>query len=136
MGLEEPDMTLAYFPQGRIEPGGVRPLSFRRGVEAVAAALAPVWVLPIGIRVLPGRSHRMEAYLSVGEPAFVTRRGEVTAAALEADVAREMDAIRHFVELHGENAADLWSGQRGPVRPPGTPAIENGDTRGAERGWT
>jgi 1-acyl-sn-glycerol-3-phosphate acyltransferase len=99
---------LAWFPQGRIRPGDPRPLDFRRGVVAAARALAPVRVLPVGIRLLPGRTRRMEAFLSVGAGIEVAGDGGLTVARLEAAVAEELDAIRAHARAHGEDAAERW----------------------------
>lgn len=105
--------VLAWFPQGRIRPGDPRPLDFRPGVGAVARTLAPVTVLPVGIRLLPGRAARMDAFLSVGEALEVPVGSEVGTERLEAAVAEELDAIRAHVAEHGESAVDRWPGAEG-----------------------
>jgi len=105
---EDPTGVLAYFPQGEIHPGAVRPLGFRRGVGRVADALAPVTVLPVGIRVLPGRTHRQEAYVSVGEALAVPSPGTLSTRLLEGAVAEELAAIRSFTAAWGERAPERW----------------------------
>ena len=100
--------VLAYFPQGRIRPGDPRRLDFRPGVTAVAKALSPARILPVGIRLYPGRTRRMEAFLSVGPSIEVGEDREPTVPRLEDAVAAELDAIRAHVAEHGEEAADRW----------------------------
>jgi 1-acyl-sn-glycerol-3-phosphate acyltransferase len=104
----EPEGVLAWFPQGRIRPGDPRPLGFRAGVAAAAEALAPVRVLPVGIRLLPGRTRRTEAYVSVGAGLEVGVGGRPSAARLEEAVAGELDAIRAHLAAHGEEAPERW----------------------------
>jgi len=94
---QESGAVLGYFPQGRIRPGDPRPLGFRTGVVAVAEALAPVTVLPVGIRVLPGRTARMDAFLSVGGAIGVRGSGVLCGERLESAVALELNAIRAHV---------------------------------------
>jgi len=100
--------VLAWFPQGRIRPGDPRPLDFRRGVVAAAQALAPVRILPVGIRLLPGRTRRTEAFLSVGAGIEVDGNRGPTLSRLEEAVAEELDAIRAHAREHGEAAAERW----------------------------
>lgn len=104
LGAERPAGLLAYFPQGRIRPGSIAPLGFHAGVLPVIEAMAPVSVLPVGIRVLPGKDHRMDAFLSVGEPIGVPGPDTVRIALLEAAVSEELRAVRAFVREHGEDA--------------------------------
>lgn len=108
-----PDAVIAYFPQGRIRPGSPQPLDFRRGVGAAAEALSPCLVLPVGIRVVPGRTHRMDALVSVGEPVEVPRGRAPSPALLERAVVEELDALGAFLARHGEDAPDRWPGLHG-----------------------
>ncbi len=103
-----PSSVIAFFPQGRIRPDDPRPLGFRKGIRAVASALAPATLVPVGLRVLPGKTARVEAFLSLGIPVGVTSGEPVSVATAEACVAAELDAIRRFVSEHGEDAADRW----------------------------
>lgn len=104
VGAERPAGVLAYFPQGRIQPGSLEPLGFHAGVIRVIEAMAPVNVLPVGIRVLPGKDHRMDAFLSVGESIAVPGPDALRLPLLEAAVTEELRAIRAFVQKHGEDA--------------------------------
>lgn len=104
VGAERPAGVIAYFPQGRIRPGASAPLGFHAGVMRVIEAMAPVNVLPLGIRVVPGKSHRLDAFLSVGEPLSVPGPDALRVPLLEAAVAEELNAIRAFVQKHGEDA--------------------------------
>lgn len=104
LGAERPAGILGYFPQGRIRPGSVSPLGFHAGVLPVIEAMAPVSVLPVGIRVLPGKDHRMDAFLSVGEPIAAPGPDTVGLPLLEAAVSEELRAVGAFVEKHGEDA--------------------------------
>ena len=104
VGAERPAGVVAYFPQGRIKPGSLPPLEFHSGVLPVIEAMFPANVLPVGIRVLPGKDHRMDAFLSVGEPIPVPGPDPLRLALLEAAVAEELHAIGAFVRKHAEDA--------------------------------
>ena len=104
VGAERPAGVLAFFPQGRIRPGSLSPLGFHAGVTRVMHAMAPVNVLPLGIRVLPGKNHRLDAFLSVGEPIAVPGPDALRLPLLEAAVSEELHAIHAFVQKHGEDA--------------------------------
>lgn len=104
----EPDAVLTYFPQGTFRPGSPFPLGFRAGVVRIVEALAPATLIPVGIRILPGSSHRAEAFVSVGSPVAAPGPGSVRLAALETAVADELDAIAAFLRRHGEDAHDRW----------------------------
>jgi len=104
----DPAAVLAYFPQGAIHPGTQGPLRLRRGILGVAEVMAPVAVVPVGIRLLPGLSHRLEAYVSVGEPLMVQSRKDLSLPLLGVAIGGEVDAITAFVAHHGEAAPTLW----------------------------
>lgn len=104
VGAERPAGVVAYFPQGRIKPGSMPPLEFNAGVLPVVESMCPVDVLPVGIRVLPGRDHRMDAFLSVGDPIVVPGPDPLRLALLEAAVGEELRSIGAFVRSHGEDA--------------------------------
>ena len=108
MSVDPGGSVLAFFPQGRIRPDDPRPLGFKGGLVGVAEALEPTAILPVGLRLLPGRGHRIEAYLSVGEPLATSGPDSVSAGLLEAAVEEELTAIRRFVHRHGEDAASRW----------------------------
>lgn len=113
-----PDAVVAYFPQGRIRPGSPLPLDFRRGVGAAAEALSPCRIVPVGIRVVPGRTHRMDALLSVGEPLAVPRGRRPSPAVVERAVEEELEAISAFLARHEERAAERWPGPHGRLPRP------------------
>lgn len=102
--------VVGFFPQGRIRPGSPRPLDFRTGVSAVARALTPVTVLPAGIRIVPGKTQRMDAFVSLGAPRSIPGPDAITPELLESDVSDELDAIQAFLHTHGEDAPDQWPG--------------------------
>lgn len=108
MSLDPEGSVLAFFPQGRIRPDDPRPLDFKNGLVGVAEALEATTILPVGLRLLPGRGHRIDAYLSVGEPLMASGPDSVSAALLEAAVEEELTAIRRFVHRHGEDAVTRW----------------------------
>jgi 1-acyl-sn-glycerol-3-phosphate acyltransferase len=117
--VDDPSGVLAYFPQGEIRPGSSGPLGFRRGVLRVIEAMAPAHVLPVGIRVLPGASHRQDAFLSVGEALPSSDPDAASLPLLEAAVAEELAAIDAFVDRHAEGAASRWLDT--PLRLPRAP---------------
>jgi 1-acyl-sn-glycerol-3-phosphate acyltransferase len=114
----DPDCVVLYFPQGRIWPSHRRPLGFRRGVELVARALAPVVVLPVGIHIEPLGSPRPSAFTYGGDPRSVEQEPS-TADALEAAVQETLDEVIAFLHARGEDALDAWPGPHG--RLPGFP---------------
>ncbi|GMV08085.1 MAG: hypothetical protein AMXMBFR53_43600 [Gemmatimonadota bacterium] len=128
---DDPTGVIAYFPQGAIHPGAFGPLRFRSGVARVAGALAPATVLPVGIRVLPGRSHRQEAYVSVGEALAVPSPGTLSTGLVEAAVAEELAAIRAFLAAWGERSPERW-----PALPGRLPRASHSNTLLRDvRGW-
>lgn len=112
---DDPSAVLAYFPQGVIRPGSPSPLGFRPGVVRVAETLAPATVVPVGILLLPGRTPRTEAYVSVGTPLAVPSPGTLTLRELERAVASEVGAIRSFMRRHGEDAPERWPAPGEPL---------------------
>jgi 1-acyl-sn-glycerol-3-phosphate acyltransferase len=101
------DFTVLFFPQGRIWPSHRRPLGFQPGIRLVAEALAPATTLPLALHIQPGRYPAPLAFLSFGEPI----RGDgspPTGEELEDRVARELDAIHHFLARHGEECENRW----------------------------
>jgi 1-acyl-sn-glycerol-3-phosphate acyltransferase len=106
---------VAFFPQGRIVPEAAAPLGFRPGIRAVARAMAPAAIVPVGIRILPGKGVRMDAYLSAGEPLLVTRAEAPSVRDIEGAVTDELEAIGAFVRRFEEDAADLWPDAAGTL---------------------
>jgi hypothetical protein len=84
-----------------------RPLGFARGVERVAAALAPVIVLPVAIHLEPLTAPAPRAFLAVGEPLRV--ECGVEREALEQRVALLLDRVLGFLDAHGEGAPEAWA---------------------------
>lgn len=113
------DAVLAFFPQGRIRPGSPRPLDFQTGIAALCRRIAPVAVLPVGLRVVTGRTARAEAYVCVGEPVAATGR-RLDTPGLEEAVTAQVDAVDDFLARYGEDAPEMWPGPDGflePARP-------------------
>ena len=102
------DAGVAFFPQGRLRPQDPRPLGFRSGISRVIRALSPAVVLPIGIRLLPGKDHRVDAFVSVGTALPALASDSPNTGQLERAVTRELEAIRAFVERFEEDAAQMW----------------------------
>ena len=105
--------VLTVFPQGRIWPAFRRPLDFRPGVALLRRALAPCWTVPVAIRVEPLANRRPTVFVSVAEPLGPAWPETDVVEALEARVVDELDALGHFLALHGEEAAEAWPGPRG-----------------------
>jgi chlorobactene lauroyltransferase len=114
--------VVAFFPQGRIRPDDPRPLGFRRGITLVADALAPATLVPVGLRVLPGKTARVEAYLSLGDPIDIVRGSRIPIGRVEAAVEEELNALRSFVAEHGEDAPARWPSEWASL--PRTPRAE------------
>lgn len=102
------NLTVVYFPQGRIWPSHRRPLGFKEGVRLVADALAPVTLLPVGLHIEPGATHRASLAFVSAAPLVQYPREPVTSEDLEARVTCELDKIHGFLNTHGEGAEDLW----------------------------
>lgn len=102
-------VVLSFFPQGRIQASTARPLEFQTGVRAVARRLAPVAILPVAIHFEMLNRPAPSAFLSCA----TMRRSEdgfLDVERLADVVARELDAIRQFVALHGEDVFRAWPG--------------------------
>ena len=122
--------VLGFFPQGRIWPGRRGPLRFRTGIARIVRAVEPATVVPVGLRLVSGRTPRTEAYVSVGKPIPSPGPDPVGAAFLEMTVAAELSAIDTFLSNHGEDAPERWPGPDGrlprPVSLPGWTPSEPG----------
>lgn len=130
----EDEGVLAWFPQGRIRPADPRPLDFRRGIAAAARVLAPAGVVPVGIRLLPGRTRRTDAFVSVGAPIELAGDEPLDVMRLEEAVAEELDAIGDHVERHGEDAAERWPAEEASLARPVEPSwISHGVERWISR---
>jgi 1-acyl-sn-glycerol-3-phosphate acyltransferase len=110
-----PEACLTYFPQGRIWPATRRPLGFLRGIELFVSHLAPVAVVPIGIRLEALNSTRPTIFTLPGAPS-VYEDGKGLAAHLEAATEGLLDTIADHLERHGEAALENWppSADRAP----------------------
>lgn len=104
---ERPDLTLSFFPQGRIWPSHRRPLGFLGGIEAFARALSPCVVLPVAIHHESLAGPPPTVLVSAGEP---IDGDAVQAARLERAVAHESDRLLAFAARHGEEVARHWPG--------------------------
>jgi 1-acyl-sn-glycerol-3-phosphate acyltransferase len=122
------EVGVAFFPQGRIAPDATPPLGFRPGVCSVARAMAPAAIVPVAIRILPGREAKMDAFLSVGSPLVATRGDVPSVGEIEKAVSEELEAIRIFVRQFEENAGDLWPDAAGTLpRSPDRPRLISTD---------
>lgn len=82
-----PRMVVAFFPQGRLWPSTRRPLGFRRGLGAVARAVSPAVVLPVGLHLEPHNHPTPTAYVVVGKPV------DASAAVDPVDVERRVQEV-------------------------------------------
>lgn len=101
------DVVIGFFPQGRIWPSHRRPLGFRRGVTWLAARLAPIAVVPVGLHLEPLNRPGPAAFVSVGRPRII--RAGSTVQDPEDWVTELVDDLLSWVRRHGEDAARLWS---------------------------
>lgn len=102
-----PRLTLAYFPQGRIWPSYRRPLGFRRGLDAVARALAPCWIVPCALHAEPLTERRPTLFVLADRPLYADARG-IHPAVVEARVTALLDGLQRFLAEVGEDAARRW----------------------------
>jgi 1-acyl-sn-glycerol-3-phosphate acyltransferase len=117
--VARPDLSVLFFPQGRIWPSHRRPLGFQRGVTTLSRLLAPVVVLPVGLHYEPLTHARPSAFVSVGPIVVVPAGGPgAGAAGLDRAVAAELDRILAFLARHGEDAPRLWPGPWSPLPDP------------------
>lgn len=104
------DAVIGYFPQGRISSAHRRPLGFRRGAAWLAAGVAPVVVVPVGLHLEPLTRPGPAAFVSVGPPVVV--RDAIDPARLEAMVTAEVDSVLRWTAERGEASVDGWAGRR------------------------
>ena len=100
----------SYFPQGEIRPSFVRPLGFTNGLRAVAAAMSPVTIIPIGIHYEPMVDRKPQAIISIGQ-ALDQRSGDLDVGGVESAVTKSLDLIFAELTKHGEH---LFREGRGP----------------------
>lgn len=100
------DAMVGFFPQGRIWPARRRPMGFRRGGAWLAAELAPVALIPVGLHLEPLTHPGPAAFISVGAPVVV--RDTIDAGRVEALVTAEVDSILRWTVEHGEASVNGW----------------------------
>lgn len=105
-----PDLTVSFFPQGRIWPSTRRPLGFGRGVELFTRRLRAD-VLPIGIHLEPLNRVSPSCFVSVGG----VLPDHAPVAEIERAVTGEVDAILEHVALYGEEAERHWPDPHEPL---------------------
>ena len=115
-------IVVVFFPQGKIWPSFRRPLGFQPGVRLFLEALAPLRVLPLGIHLETGPFPAPVAYLSAGELLELDEIDGIEV--LERRVEEEVDAIQHFLALHGEHEEKAWPDMRSPL--PRGAAVDTG----------
>jgi 1-acyl-sn-glycerol-3-phosphate acyltransferase len=101
---ERPDASVLFFPQGRIWPAWRRPLGFHRGIEVVARAMAPCYILPVALHVESLNRSSPAAFVRVGRVIHVPEQ-TVTAGMLELAVAEQLDLTANLLAEYGETAA-------------------------------
>ena len=99
----------SIFPQGEIKPSFIRPLGFSDGLRGVAAAMAPVTILPIGIHIEPMCDRRPQAFLTVGNP-MAHISGSLDIEPVEAELTRVLDELLKLLSAKGDN---IFSAQFG-----------------------
>ncbi len=62
------NVSLAYFPQGKIMPIRSRPLQFKQGIERLLSMLPPCQVIPVALNIEPLRSAKPTVYIKTGLP--------------------------------------------------------------------
>jgi len=101
-----PELCIAFYPQGRIWPAQRRPLGFQPGIRQLLRRLAPVQVVPVGLRFEPLNTQSPHAFASVGPPSRVEAGTIPDLGTLERLVEERLDALEtHLLEL-GEAAAE------------------------------
>jgi 1-acyl-sn-glycerol-3-phosphate acyltransferase len=98
-----PDSTILFFPQGRIWPAWKRPLGFKRGVELLARAIGPCFIIPVGVQIESLNRCSPTAFTKLG-PVISSPEQTVTVEWLEREVASQLDDIASLLALHGEAA--------------------------------
>jgi len=124
----------SYFPQGRIWPVTRRPLGVRRGIEAVARALAPVDLIPVSIHLEPLADLRPTPFLWIGPPISVDPSGDATTTDhIEACLALGLDRIRERLDHFGEDVSSAWVDADGYSAPDLEPQRRHGVGRRSDR---
>ncbi len=106
-GNDGPAPLFGYFPQGRIWPAHRRPLGFHRGISWLAARMAPIAVLPVGLHLEHMTRPGPAAFVALGPPRIV--RDTVAPDTLEADVTALVDGLVRWTASHGEDAGRRWA---------------------------
>lgn len=98
------DFCLAFFPQGAIWPADRRPLGFKPGILRLLRDLAPVQVVPAGIRIEPLNTHVPNAFASLGSALRVDADRIPTLSGLEGAVQERLDDLDGWLATRGEAA--------------------------------
>jgi 1-acyl-sn-glycerol-3-phosphate acyltransferase len=100
-GLLRPGRAVWLTPQGAIRSSRRRPLGFQDGVGHLARRVAPVTVVPVAVVYEFLEEPRPEVFVRVGPPrqlSAATERADTLTRQLEADLARELDALQDAVD--------------------------------------
>jgi 1-acyl-sn-glycerol-3-phosphate acyltransferase len=101
---KDPSLCVAFYPQGRIWPAQRRPLGFQPGIRQLLRRLAPVQVVPVGLRFEPLNTQSPNVFAALG-PAFrVEADGVPDLASLERLVEERLDALDAHLLALGEDA--------------------------------
>ena len=101
---QDPRFCLAFFPQGAIWPSDRRPLGFKPGILRLLRDLAPVQVVPAGIRIEPLNTHLPNAFASLGPAQRVDADHIPTLPSLEDAVQEQLDDLDAWLSAQGEAA--------------------------------
>lgn len=89
---ESADRAVWIFPQGEIQPNGIRPLVFFRGLERIAEAARPVTVVPAAIRYEFLGGYKPEIFVSIGQPILAATESP-SATEIASEVTELLDSI-------------------------------------------
>jgi len=100
----EPRLCVAFYPQGRIWPAQRRPLGFQPGIRQLLRRLAPVQVVPVGLRFEPLNTQSPNVFAALGPALQVAADGVPDLASLERMVEGRLDALDAHLLALGEDA--------------------------------
>jgi 1-acyl-sn-glycerol-3-phosphate acyltransferase len=112
-----PELSILFFPQGRIWPSHRRPLGFQRGIARIAARIAPAVVLPVGLHIEPLNTLRPHAFVSVADPLYVDARFDDDRL-VERLVESQLDRTLDLLTQCGEAAPRVWPSLHEPLPTP------------------
>ncbi len=112
--LRRPRAGVWVFPQGKIEANDARPLTFQRGIRALARRAGRVRVVPVAFRYEFWEDERPEALVRFGEPAWVDRPDHpALIPTFQRRLTDELDALKRDAIAQAADRFDpLFAGRR------------------------